>query len=111
METVPTISNMNPNVVKVDIDLKIVFSSFAYQKEETHKFSFVPNNIYMCRVPCPNKDCIEGYFDLSSEVFSAAKSGDARKGSKKGIGQEEKYKHTKGFHYDTTLYYEIESIL
>lgn len=110
MEAASTISEINPNVKKVLIDVKVVYTSFAGQVEKTYNISKGLNDKYMCRVPCPNRECTEGYFYLSNVIFNAVKGGEAKSGTMICSGQEEKYKHTNGFHCDTTLTYRIEPI-
>lgn len=111
METASTINDINSNVVRVIIDVTIVFSSFVGRKEERHEFLKDSNDKYMFKVQCPNNDCTVGFIDLSSEVFFAVKSGNMNEGTKRCCGQEKKYKHTKGFHCETKIIYKIEPIL
>ena len=111
LEAAPTISEINPNVTGVRIETETEYRSFGGTKAETYNLSLGPNDKCFYTIPCPNEECTEGYFNLSSEILSAVKSGVSRKNKMRCRGQEEKYKHTNGFHCEATLTYSIEPIL
>ncbi|UKK52140.1 hypothetical protein L6472_06050 [Prevotella sp. E13-17] len=93
----------------------VVATPFFQGKEYTEfavNVTLGPEDKYVLRVGCPNRDCDTKIIDISNLIFEAVKSGSVKDGKMNCHGHLRKYGHNRSssFDCDTYVEYRIEPV-
>lgn len=103
-----TIVEMFPQSNGIHVRYKIEHTDFAGHIERSNEYDLLPKDRLCIQVPCPNRDCTQGYFSLTSEADKCLRYGKEVSGKMRCHGKEDfKYYDHNGFTCDTTIDYII----
>ena len=106
-----TISELYPERKGVHVKYKVSYSCFAGHAERSNEYCLTPDDKLCIQVTCPNRDCTQGYFSLTSEASDCLSYGRKVEGRKLCQGKEDfKYYDHSGFTCQTELEFELSLI-